>query len=66
MRSSHENSGLYIIVLDVQASFGSVEENGKCNPYGEDVVYIEGSVNFGSLEIVYVGEEECAGSEAAE
>lgn len=54
------------VVLDAQASFGSVEENGNCNPYGEDVVYIEGSVNFGSLEVVYVGEEQCAGSEAPE
>lgn len=52
------------VVLDVGAAFGSVDENGKCNPYGEDVVYIEGSVNFGSVEIVYVGEEQCAGSES--
>lgn len=52
------------VVLDVEAAFGSVEENGKCNPYGEDVVYIGGEVAFGSLEVVYVGEEECAGSEA--
>ena len=33
---------------------------------GEDVLYVGGSVNFGNLEIVYVGEEECAGSEKAE
>ena len=30
------------------------------------MLYVGGSVNFGNLEIVYVGEEECAGSEKAE
>lgn len=52
------------VVLNVETAFGGVEENGKCNPFGEDVVYIDGDVSFGSLEVVYVGEEECAGSEA--
>lgn len=52
------------VVLDVQTAFGSADENGNCNPFGEDVLYISGSVNFGNLEIVYVGEEECAGSQA--
>ncbi len=53
------------VVLDVQTAFGSADEKGNCNPFGEDVLYIGGSVNFGSLEIVYVGEEECAGSQAS-
>lgn len=54
------------VVLDVQTAFGNAEEKGNCNPFGEDVLYIGGAVNFGSLEIVYVGEEECAGNGACE
>lgn len=52
------------VVSDVQAMFGDVQENGSCNPYGEDVLYMQGEVWFGNLEIVYVGEEECVGSDA--
>ena len=55
---------VWMTVINVGSSFGSVDENGTCNPYGEDVVYIGGSVNFGSLEVVYAGEEQCADSEA--
>lgn len=58
--------GVWKVVLDVQTAFGSADEKGNGNPFGEDVLYIGGEVNFGSLEVVYVGEEECAGSEAFE
>lgn len=71
VQSSFGNTVLYVpavwkVVTDVRVAFGKAEENGNCNPYGEDVLYVGGSVNFGNLEIVYVGEEECAGSEKAE
>ena len=56
--------GVWKVVLNVGTAFGNVAEKGKGNPFGEDVLYIGGSVNFGNLEIVYVGEEECAGSES--
>lgn len=71
IQSSFGSIVLYVpavwkVVTDMQVAFGNAEENGNCNPYGEDVLYVGGSVNFGSLEIVYVGEEECAGSEKEE
>lgn len=52
------------VVMNVETAFGNASEKGNCNPFGEDVVYMGGSVNFGNLEIVYVGEERCPGSEA--
>ena len=58
--------GAWQVVPNMETVFGSAEENGKCNPYGEDVLHIEGSVVFGSLEIVYVDREDSGEKEAIE
>lgn len=46
--------GAWQVVPNMETVFGSAVENGKCDSCGEDVLHIEGSVVFGSLEIVYV------------
>lgn len=43
-------------LLNVETAFGSAQESGKCSPDGENVLEVTGDVNFGSLEVVYVGE----------
>lgn len=42
------------VVIDVESSFGGVEEVGRCNPTGENTLWINGEVSFGNLVIVYV------------
>lgn len=40
--------------LYTECSFGSCEEKGRCNPTGENTLYINGEVSFGSLVVQYV------------
>ena len=42
------------VVLSTENTFGSTKEQGSCNPTGDVVLYIRGSVAFGSLQIRYV------------
>lgn len=58
--------GAWQVLPNMETVFGRAEENGECDPYGEDVLHIEGSVVFGSLEIVYVDREDSGEKEAIE
>lgn len=42
------------VVVNVNSAFGSCEEKGRCNPTGENTLYINGEVSFGSLVVQYV------------
>lgn len=42
------------VVLSTENAFGSTRENGRCNPEGTTVLYVNGEVSFGSLLIRYV------------
>lgn len=42
------------VVINVDTSFGSVDEKGHCNPTGENMLYVNGEVSFGGLEIRYI------------
>lgn len=42
------------VVLSTENAFGGTKEQGHCNPQGTTVLYVRGSVNFGSLQIRYV------------
>lgn len=57
---SFGNMELYIpkdwkVILDVDTSFGGVEEKGRCHPADEgNTLLISGRVSFGGLEIHYI------------
>ena len=42
------------VVLSTENAFGSTRERGQCNPQGTTVLYVNGEVSFGSLQIRYV------------
>lgn len=42
------------VVINIDNSFGGVDEEGHCNPNGENVLYVSGEVSFGHLKIVYM------------
>ena len=42
------------VVMNVETAFGSGEEKGRCNPTGENTLYINGEVSFGSMVVQYV------------
>lgn len=44
----------WMVVPNVRKSFGDVKEIGHCNPAGENVVYLNGDVSFGNLNIKYI------------
>lgn len=42
------------VELSAENAFGSVKENGCCNPQGTTVLFIRGETSFGNMEIRYV------------
>lgn len=42
------------VVMNVNSAFGSSEEKGRCNPLGENTLYVSGDVSFGSVVIQYI------------
>lgn len=42
------------VLVNVESTFGGVEEQGRCNPEGENVLYINGEVSFGKLLVRYI------------
>lgn len=42
------------VVFDVSSAFGGVKEYGHDNPNGENVLFVNGEVSFGELDIHYV------------
>lgn len=42
------------VVMNVNSVFGSCEEKGRCNPMGDNTLYISGEVSFGSMVVQYV------------
>lgn len=59
MESSFGNMVLYVpsdwkVVLNVENSFGGTTQKGQCSPDGRNVLYVDGEVNFGGLQIRYI------------
>lgn len=59
LESSFGSMVLYVpaswkVKMNIDTAFGNAEESGRCSPEEGNVVQIGGSVNFGSLEVVYV------------
>ena len=42
------------VMMNVDTSFGGADEAGHCNTNGENILYVEGEVSFGGLEINYI------------
>ncbi len=42
------------VVHNTKNAFGGTDEKGHCNPNGENVLYINGDISFGALEIRYL------------
>ncbi len=42
------------VMMNVDTAFGGAEEKGRCNPTGENTLYVDGDVSFGALEIKYI------------
>lgn len=42
------------VLMNVDTAFGAGEETGRCDPAGENVLYVDGGVFFGGLEIQYI------------
>lgn len=42
------------VLMSVDTAFGAAEETGHCDPTGENVLYVDGEVSFGGLEIKHI------------
>lgn len=42
------------VIMNVDTAFGGAEEKGRCNPTGENTLYVDGDISFGGLEIKYI------------
>lgn len=44
----------WTVSLNVENVFASTEEEGRCNPDGQNVLYVGGDMVFGSLRVIHV------------
>lgn len=44
----------WTVILDVEHVFASTEEEGRCNPDGQNVLHVGGDIVFGSLRVIHV------------
>lgn len=44
----------WTVILDVEHVFASTEEEGRCNPDGQNVLHVGGDMVFGSLRVIHV------------
>ncbi len=59
LESSFGSMVLYVpsdwrVVLNVENSFGGTTQKGQCSPDGRNVLYVDGEVSFGGLQIRYI------------